>query len=37
MRDRKQQAFQRPARIEGQVHGSAHKVEEDPYCMDILN
>lgn len=37
MRDRKQAALQRLARIEGQVRGIAKMIEEDRYCIDILN
>ena len=37
MKERKQKALQRLARIEGQVRGIARMVEEDRYCIDILN
>ena len=37
MNKRKQQALQRLARVEGQVRGIARMVEEDRYCVDILN
>ena len=37
MKDRKQKALQRLARVEGQVRGVARMVEEDRYCVDILN
>lgn len=37
MKDRKQAALQRLARIEGQVRGVIRMVEEDRYCVDILN
>lgn len=37
MKDRKQAALQRLARLEGQVRGIARMIEEDRYCIDILN
>ncbi|MCV2449346.1 MULTISPECIES: metal-sensitive transcriptional regulator [Alphaproteobacteria] len=37
MKDRKQAAIQRLARLEGQVRGVARMIEEDRYCIDILN
>lgn len=37
MKDRKQAALQRLARLEGQVRGVARMIEEDRYCLDILN
>lgn len=37
MKDRKQPALQRLARLEGQVRGVIRMVEEDRYCGDILN
>lgn len=37
MKDRKQPALQRLARLEGQVRGVIRMVEEDRYCVDILN
>lgn len=37
MKDRKQKALQRLARLEGQVRGIARMIEEDRYCIDILN
>ena len=37
MKDRKQEALQRLARLEGQVRGVARMIEEDRYCIDILN
>ncbi|WP_281827451.1 MULTISPECIES: metal-sensitive transcriptional regulator [Rhodobacterales] len=37
MKDRKQAALQRLARLEGQVRGVIRMVEEDRYCVDILN
>ncbi len=37
MKDRKQAALQRLARLEGQVRGVIRMIEEDRYCMDILN
>ena len=37
MKERKEKALQRLARIEGQVRGIARMVEEDRYCIDILN
>jgi CsoR family transcriptional regulator, copper-sensing transcriptional repressor len=37
MKDRKQAALQRLARLEGQVRGVARMIEEDRYCVDILN
>ena len=37
MKDRKQEALQRLARLEGQVRGIARMIEEDRYCIDILN
>ncbi|PJN93476.1 transcriptional regulator, partial [Amaricoccus sp. HAR-UPW-R2A-40] len=32
MKDRKQAAIQRLARLEGQVRGVARMIEEDRYC-----
>jgi len=37
MKDRKQAALQRLARLEGQVRGVIRMIEEDRYCVDILN
>lgn len=37
MKDRKQAALQRLARLEGQVRGVARMIEDDRYCVDILN
>ncbi len=37
MKNQKQAALQRLARLEGQVRGIARMVEEDRYCVDILN
>ena len=37
MKDRKQAALQRLARLEGQVRGVARMIEDDRYCIDILN
>ncbi|MDQ1901960.1 MULTISPECIES: metal-sensitive transcriptional regulator [unclassified Paracoccus (in: a-proteobacteria)] len=37
MKDRKQAALNRLARLEGQVRGIARMIEEDRYCIDILN
>jgi len=37
MRDQKQAAIQRLARVEGQVRGVARMIEEDRYCIDILD
>tara|TARA_R100000306_G_C4269628_1_gene89474 strand:+ start:104 stop:376 length:273 start_codon:yes stop_codon:yes gene_type:complete len=37
MKDRKQAALQRLARLEGQVRGVIRMIEKDRYCMDILN
>lgn len=37
MNKRKQQALQRLSKVEGQVRGIARMVEEDRYCIDILN
>jgi DNA-binding FrmR family transcriptional regulator len=37
VKDRKQAALQRLARLEGQVRGVIRMVEEDRYCVDILN
>jgi CsoR family transcriptional regulator, copper-sensing transcriptional repressor len=37
MKDRKQEALQRLARLEGQVRGIARMIEQDRYCIDILN
>jgi CsoR family transcriptional regulator, copper-sensing transcriptional repressor len=37
MKDHKQAALQRLARLEGQVRGVIRMVEEDRYCVDILN
>jgi len=32
----KDQVLKRLARVEGQVRGVAHMVEEDRYCIDVL-
>ena len=37
MKKNKQAALQRLARLEGQVRGIARMIEEDRYCVDILN
>lgn len=37
MKDRKQAALRRMARLEGQVRGIARMIEEDRYCVDIIN
>ena len=37
MKDHKQAALQRLARLEGQVRGVIRMIEEDRYCVDILN
>ena len=37
MKDRKEKALQRLARLEGQVRGISRMIEEDRYCIDILN
>lgn len=37
MKDRKQAALNRLARLEGQVRGIARMIEEDRYCIEILN
>lgn len=37
MKDYKQEALQRLARLEGQVRGIARMIEQDRYCIDILN
>lgn len=37
MKDRKQAALQRLARLEGQVRGVIRMIEDDRYCVDILN
>jgi DNA-binding FrmR family transcriptional regulator len=37
MKDRKQSALQRLARVEGQVRGIGRMIEEDRYCMDVIN
>lgn len=37
MKDRKQAALRRLARLEGQVRGVARMIEDDRYCIDILN
>lgn len=37
MKNRKQAALQRLARLEGQVRGVIRMVEDDRYCVDILN
>lgn len=37
MKHRKQGALQRLARLEGQVRGVIRMVEDDRYCVDILN
>ena len=37
MKQRKQEVLKRLARLEGQVRGVVRMVEEDRYCVDILN
>lgn len=37
MKQRKQATLQRLARLEGQVRGVMRMIEEDRYCVDILN
>jgi len=37
MKDRKEAALLRLARIEGQVRGIAGMIGEDRYCLDILH
>jgi DNA-binding FrmR family transcriptional regulator len=37
MKERKQAAIQRLARLEGHVRGIARMIEEDRYCIDILH
>ncbi|WP_299843133.1 metal-sensitive transcriptional regulator [uncultured Jannaschia sp.] len=37
MKDRKQAALRRLARLEGQVRGVIRMIDEDRYCVDILN
>jgi CsoR family transcriptional regulator, copper-sensing transcriptional repressor len=37
MKKQKQAALQRLARLEGQVRGVARMIEEERYCVDILN
>lgn len=37
MKSNKQAALRRLARIEGQIRGIAKMIEEDRYCVDILN
>lgn len=37
MRNNKHAAVQRLARLEGQVRGVSRMIEEDRYCLDILN
>lgn len=37
MNQRKQAALHRLARLEGQVRGVIRMIEEDRYCVDILN
>ena len=37
MKSRKEAVLRRLARLEGQVRGVARMVEEDRYCIDILN
>lgn len=37
MNKRKDAALQRLARLEGQVRGVRRMIEEDRYCLDILN
>ncbi|MFD1912087.1 metal-sensitive transcriptional regulator [Halodurantibacterium flavum] len=37
MKDRKQAAIQRLARLKGQVRGIVRMIEEGRYCIDILN
>lgn len=37
MKNQKQAALRRLARIEGQVRGITRMIEEDRYCIDILN
>lgn len=36
MKDSKQQALDRLARVEGQVRGVSRMVQQDRYCVDIL-
>ena len=37
MKNRKEAALQRLARLEGQVRGVRRMIEEDRYCVDVLN
>jgi DNA-binding FrmR family transcriptional regulator len=37
MKNKKPAALRRLARIEGQIRGIARMIEEDRYCVDILN
>ena len=37
MKRHKDAALQRLARLEGQVRGVSRMIEEDRYCIDILN
>lgn len=37
MHEHKQAALQRLKRVEGQIRGIAKMVEEDRYCVEILN
>lgn len=37
MKNHKEAALQRLARLEGQVRGVRRMIEEDRYCLDILN
>ena len=37
MKNRKQAALQRLARLEGQVRGVTRMIEDDRYCIDVLN
>lgn len=37
MKKQKDAALQRLARLEGQVRGVRRMIEEDRYCMEILN
>lgn len=37
MKERKEKALQRLARVEGQVRGISRMIEEDRYCIDIQN
>jgi DNA-binding FrmR family transcriptional regulator len=37
MKDRKQAALQRLAKLEGQVRGVIRMIEDDRYCVDVLH